>query len=89
MNESNPVELRSVKLADPRTADSHRKEGLEKATKNLLDKFHQVKERRRKIRYRTSHSNSGKTRMFGIKCNFGTDDFFFLSLFAMGLRAAW
>lgn len=83
---SNPVELKSIVLTK---ADPHGKEAIEKATERLLDKFHQVKERRKKIRNRTSHSNSGKTRMFNIKCNFGTDDFFFLSLFAMGLRAAW
>lgn len=32
---------------------------------------------------------SGQVCLFGVSCNYGTDDPFFLSIFAVALRATW
>lgn len=90
MEDLEPVELKSITLhtvTGDENEEQGRKEGdLQKVTKTNLN---QVKKRRKEIRNRHSHPNSGKTRMFGVKFDFGTDDFFFLALFAVVLRAAW
>ncbi len=41
------------------------------------------------IRHKESDSNRGRMVMFGVKCNFGTDDFFLLSLIALAMRLTW
>lgn len=35
------------------------------------------------------HKRSGRVCLFGVSCNYGTDDPFFLSLLAIALRATW
>lgn len=90
------MELKSItvhSIAHTDNAGQHgqglKREDLQKNTKKILVKFNQIKKRRREIRHRSANPNSGKTYMFGVKCNFGTDDFFFLSLFCIALRTAW
>jgi hypothetical protein len=48
-----------------------------------------IEARQRVAQMQMSNTSSSRIKMFGIKCNFGTDDFFFLGLFALALRAAW
>ena len=52
-------------------------------------------ERKRTLRHRRNlvtekaHLSAGRTRLFGTNCNFATDSFFGLSLFALALRLTW
>ena len=59
-------------------------EQLKQVRKTILDRLLGVQRRRIDIGNRR-----GKARMFCITCNFGTDDFFFLSLIVLLLRVAW
>ena len=76
-----PVELVSVKLQPPDQASE--------LDQNFMKHFQFLKDVREKINDKETHPNPARTKMFGIRCNFGTDDFFFLSLFALAIRAAW
>lgn len=76
-----PVELTSI---TPLVAERVREEA----------KFSLNKTRRKTLRHRReklSHleKNSGRARMFGVTCNFGTDDFFFLTILSAAVRATW
>lgn len=81
MASEEPVELKSVKLQSVNLG-SYSDEETEQG------KSHR-KKLRELIRHKEFDPNPGKIRMFGIKCNFGTDDFFFLSLFALAARVSW
>lgn len=86
-----PVELKSVKVQSVQLQsvslgsciDLREETELETARRRNL------RDLRERIRSKQFDPNPGKIRMFGIKCNFGTDDFFFLSLFALAIKAAW
>ena len=80
-----PVELTSVTLKtvvdlqSVRVKDEH--SNLDKTRKKVL------RQRRQKLHH--LDKNSGRAHMFGITCNFGTDDFFFMPLIGAALRATW
>lgn len=86
MSTQEVVELKSFKL-QPEDRDGCN-DGLGSEVQKSRKRRHFLREVRQRIRYKESH-NPSRSRMFGIKCNFGTDDFFFLSLFAVAVKAAW
>lgn len=81
------VELKSIKLQP--TDQGGRNDGLGSEVQKSRERRRFLREVRKQVGYKESHSNPSRSRMFGIKCNFGTDDFFFLSLFAVAIKAAW
>ncbi len=80
---SQPVELTPITLQaamEVRDKEEHPAK-VDKTRRKLL------RHRREKLSH--LEENSGRARMFGVTCNFGTDDFFFLPLIGVAVRATW
>ena len=82
-----PVELTSITL---KSVIRLKEEEVENGEQASLGKRGRktLRQRREKLSHLMGE-NSGRARMFGVTCNFGTDDFFFLPLFGVAIRATW
>ena len=84
---SEPVELKSITL---HPVDLQNNElGEEHAGRAELGRAGRKSLRLRRKNIHHLDQNSGKAKMLGVTCNFGTDDFFFISLFGVAIRATW
>lgn len=86
MSSLEPVELKSVELQSVNLGSYG---DVPEETVQQKSRRRKLKGLRELIRHKEFDPNPGKIRMCGVKCNFGTDDFFFLSLFALAVRASW